>query len=106
MRGADVAFLSAERAARQSNPAGFLDVAPELVVEVMSPDDTSAALEAKAAEYPMTGVVIVLVLDPRTRTAHAYRAGSAPEILPVTGRFEAPDILPGVSLPIASFFEG
>ena len=75
VRGADVAFLSADRAARQSNPAGFLDVAPEFVVEVMSPDDTSAALEATAAEYLAAGVVIVLVLDPRTRTAHAYRAG-------------------------------
>ena len=39
VRGAEVAFVSTERYAQRKTKAGFLDVAPDLVVEVMSPDD-------------------------------------------------------------------
>ena len=49
VRGADVAFISNERYARLKSNRGFLDVAPELVVEVLSPDDRPGELEPQAA---------------------------------------------------------
>ena len=39
VRGADLAYISAERYAKRKQQSGFLDVAQELIVEIMSPDD-------------------------------------------------------------------
>jgi Uma2 family endonuclease len=39
VRGADLAHISAERYAKRKQQSGFLDVAQELIVEIMSPDD-------------------------------------------------------------------
>lgn len=80
VRGADVLFLSTERRElwerRQSEretEAGFLDVAPDLVVEVLSPSESRAAVEEKVAEYLSAGVRLVWVADPATRTVRVHR---------------------------------
>jgi Uma2 family endonuclease len=44
IRGADILFISRERLAR-TTPGKFLDVAPELVVEILSPDDSWSYLK-------------------------------------------------------------
>lgn len=105
VRAADVVFISTERAARNADPHGFFEVPPELVVEIMSPGDTFAEIGAKATEYLDAGVQVVLVLDPRTRTARLCRPGRQAAHLSAAAVFEAPDVLPGVSLPVARFFD-
>ena len=63
VRAADVAFVSRERMA-QVRSHGYLDVAPELIVEVMSPDDAWSNLMEKLDEYFAVGVKLVWVADP------------------------------------------
>lgn len=110
VRGADVLFISKERAAKLTSP-GYLDVAPELVVEVMSPDDRWSEIMQKLREYFAIGVRLVWVADPDPRTVYAYRSptdvrlfteskgGVTPPLLP------GDDVLPGFSAAVASLFE-
>ncbi|HSN78150.1 MAG TPA: Uma2 family endonuclease [Anaerolineae bacterium] len=65
IRAADVAFVSAERLARPAK--GFLEVAPDLMVEIMSPDDRWPAMREKLADYFSIGVERVWVVEPQNR---------------------------------------
>ena len=104
MRAADILYISTERLAGRA-PVGYLEVAPELVVEILSPDKRRGAVEEKLKDYFAVGVDLVWVVDPEERYVLAYR-GSLFDV----ERFERGDvladeeILPGFSLPVADIF--
>ena len=104
VRGADVLFISNERHA-QLTSSGYLDVAPELVVEVMSPDDRWSEVRLKLQEYFQIGVKLVWIADPDSRTVYAYR--SLTDVREFTERdaLSGDDVLPDLSVPVASLFE-
>jgi Uma2 family endonuclease len=81
VRGADVAFVSYERLPADRQPAGFLDVAPELIVEVMSEDVSWKEMEQKIAEYHAFGVDTVWVVEPRLLAVRVYPRGGDPFVL-------------------------
>lgn len=56
VRGPDVAFFSYTRLPKSIKPRPYPDVAPELVFEVLSPDDRWREVLAKVAEYLKAGV--------------------------------------------------
>jgi Uma2 family endonuclease len=85
----DVAFISNERWVQQSDPDGYLEIAPDLIVEVLSPDDRWTAVTQKLKEYFSIGVRLVWVADPETRTVFAYRS------LTDVREFTEHDTLPG-----------
>jgi Uma2 family endonuclease len=105
VRRADVAFVSAERRPGWSRPAGFLDVAPDLVVEVLSPNDTVMDLTEKLPEYFAIGVRLVWVIDPRARRVHACRSPTDVREFGATERLPGDDVLPGFEVPVATLFE-
>jgi len=105
VRGADVAFISHERYAQQKKETGFLDVAPELVVEILSPDDRWSDITQKLREYFSIGVKLVWVADPATRTVYAYRSLTDVREFPETATLTGDDVLPGFSVPVAALFE-
>jgi pimeloyl-ACP methyl ester carboxylesterase len=76
VRGIDVIFISHQRLA-QAAPEGYLDVAPELAVEVVSPSDRWSEVMDKLAEYFAVGVLMVWLVDPRKRQIHvSHRTAS------------------------------
>ena len=105
VRGADVAYLSNERYERLGSKRGFLDVAPDLVVEVLSPHDSAAGLTQKLREYFAIGVRLVWVADPDARAVLAYRSLTDVRELRETDRLSGDDVLPGFEVPVASLFE-
>jgi len=105
VRGADVAFVSFQRLPKDAPVAGFLDVPPELIVEVLGNDISWAAMEEKIAEYHEAGVDLVWVLDPRTLTLGAYPRGASPVLLRDTDTVSADPYVPGFSCRVAEFFE-
>ena len=104
VRGADVAFISNERLA-QAKSKSFLDVAPELIVEVLSPDDRWRDINAKLKEYFAIGAQVVWIADPQSRQVHVYRSLTNVAILSGNDTLTAEDILPGFSAPVSDFFE-
>jgi Uma2 family endonuclease len=106
-RGADVCFLSyAKLPADQKLPKGVLEAIPELVVEVKSPSDSWTDVLSKVEDYLGAGVEVVLVLDPATESASAYRTGANQLTFAKDGELTVPDVLPGFAVPVARFFEG
>jgi Uma2 family endonuclease len=103
VRAADVAFISNERMA-QVKSKSYLDVAPELVVEVLSPDDAWSDLMEKLDEYFACGVKLAWVIDPRTQQVYVYHAVTQVERFTVKDTLGGGDVLPGFSVPVAELF--
>src|SRR5262249_34881376 len=78
LRSPDVAFVQKPRLP-QGTPEGFLHLAPDLAVEILSPGDRAGAVARKVAEYLSFGVRLLWVIDPGTRSVVVYRPGAAPQ---------------------------
>jgi Uma2 family endonuclease len=103
VRGADVAFISRQRAARI--PPGFLTVAPELVVEVMSPDDRWSEVRRKIEEYFSIGVERVWVVEPEDQKVLIFRSPVELTELKMGDTLPGEGALAGFALPLAELFE-
>jgi Uma2 family endonuclease len=103
VRAADIAFISNQRLA-QATERGFLDVAPELVVEVMSPDDTWSEVNDKLADYFSIDVKLVWIVDPLRSRIHVYRSLTNVTILAEDDQLTGEDVLPGFTLSISAIF--
>lgn len=74
VRAADLVLISRDRYAR-CDPGGYLDVAPELVIEILSPEhDLWCYVMGKLADYLAAGVDRVWLVDPELRSLFAYRS--------------------------------
>ncbi len=105
VRAPDAAFFVAGRADLADLPAGFSEVVPDVVVEVVSPWDTRAEIQAKIREWLEAEVRLVLYLYPDTRTAHAIRSLTDRQELTSSDILDLGDVLPGFSCPVADFFD-
>ena len=104
VRGADVAFISYQRLPRDTDISGFLEQAPELIIEVLSDDTSWSEMETKIGEYHTAGVDLVWVLDPRSLTLRAYARGATPVLLREADTASADPHMPGFSCRVADFF--
>jgi len=105
VRAADAAFITNDRYERLTSRQGFLDVAPQLVVEVLSPTDPAGGLVQKLREYFAAGVLLVWVVDPEARAVLAYRSLTDVREFKEQDRLPGDDVLPGFETPVAGFFE-
>lgn len=103
VRGADVAYISRERLA-QASPDGYLDVAPELIVEIVSPNDRWTDITAKLEDYFSIGVELVWLVDPQRRRVSCYRSPTELALLGPGDTLTAEPMLPGFALPVAGLF--
>ena len=104
VRGADIAFVSRERLA--DTPAkGFLTVAPELVVEIVSTSDRWQEMRQKIEEYFAIGVQRVWIVEPDNRDVLVYSASTEMRKLGEGDLLTGEGVLEGFSLPVAQLFE-
>jgi len=103
-RAADVLFISNERYARVRS-SSYLDVAPELVVEILSPDDSWSEVTQKLREYFAIGVRLVWVADPRARSVYAYHSLTDVREFTENDDLTGDEVLPGFAVKVASLFE-
>lgn len=104
IRAADVAFISTQRYA-QVHSDSYLDVAPELVVEVMSPADTWSEVKQKLRDYFTANVVVAWIVDPATESITAYNADGHVQEYTATDMLVAEAVLPGFAVRVAEIFE-
>jgi Uma2 family endonuclease len=96
----DVVFVSRGRLPAPL-PAGFLRMAPDLAVEIVSPRNTVSEVQEKVLMYLDAGTRMVWIVDPRSRTATVYRSRHDVEIVAEGEVLEGGDILPGLRLPLS-----
>jgi Uma2 family endonuclease len=108
VRRPDVAFISAQRLRGIDLNAVPLPIAPDLALEIVSPNDRADDLLLKVSQYLAAGVRAVWLLYPNTRLAYRYLAGKLePEVrsAEASHTFEEPELLPGFSIPLDQVFE-
>jgi Uma2 family endonuclease len=100
VRAPDAAFV---RSGREIGEA-FIEGAPELAVEVLSPSDRPGYIREKVAEWLEAGAEAVWVLDPRKKTAEIHEPARPPRLLGIEDTLQAGEVLPGFELPMAKLF--
>ncbi len=92
-------------ATAEARHRGPVESAPDIAIEVTSPDDRPGQLAEKLAFYLRIGVPLVWIVDPEERTLTAYRQGEPASIHSGGEVIDARPVLPGFSLKLATLFE-
>ena len=95
VRVPDVGFVAKERFEALAAPEGFFPGAPDLAVEVVSPTDQAADLQAKVTEYLEAGTALVWVVYPRTRQVAIHRPAGEATVIGEDGVLTGEPVLPG-----------
>ena len=102
VRAPDVAFV---RAGRPPAPnRGYYLGAPDLLVEVLSPDDRPGYVAEKVAEWLEAGAQVVWVVDPRKRTLTVHESNREPRVLGARDTVRGGNLLPGFELDVGGIF--
>ena len=103
----DISFVAKERLQGLSElPDGFLEGAPDLAVEVLSPGNTVEEIHDKLVEYFENGTRLAWVIHPKENYLLVYRSAQEPDrLLKSSDCLEGEEIVPGFSLPIAELFQ-
>ncbi|MGH2351789.1 MAG: Uma2 family endonuclease [Chloroflexota bacterium] len=104
VRAPDVAFVSEARLPPPEQRAGFFPGAPDLAIEVVSPNDTATEVLEKVQEYLAAGSRLVWVADARTRRVSVYRADGTVQFLREEDTLSGEDVLPGFTLRVRDIF--
>jgi Uma2 family endonuclease len=107
----DVAFVRLERLPPPAERVSFLRVVPDLAIEIRSPSETDADVQAKLALYLRAGVQLIWLVDPRQQTIDEFRPSAVASAQPRRLRADAGDVLdagavvPGFRLRVSEVFE-
>ena len=100
----DVAFVA--KARQHLIPArGYAELAPDLVAEILSPDDRPGEVLTKVGDWLDAGVRLVWVVDPLRREARVYRADGSLRTVEGTALLSGDDVLPGFACRLADFLD-
>ena len=104
VRAPDYGFISYERMAEPPPPRGYADVIPDLVLEVVSPNDRQAEIDAKTQMWLEAGVRLVLVAYPETQEVHAHHDDGAVVRYGIGDTVVGDPVLPGFACLVADIF--
>ncbi|MDQ3693599.1 MAG: Uma2 family endonuclease [Chloroflexota bacterium] len=104
LRAPDVGFIRAERLPADFDDGGFLRVAPDIVVEVLSPSDRLAPALSKVAAWLEAGAAVVWLVDPAAETVTVFGPEASPRGLTIEQTLDGGDILPGFTFPVRDIF--
>ncbi|BAY80089.1 hypothetical protein NIES25_65770 (plasmid) [Nostoc linckia NIES-25] len=99
-RSPDVAWIRKERwdALTPEQKEKFPPIAPDFVLELMSPNDTLRETQEKMQEYIDNGVKLGWLINPKMRQVEIYRLSQPVEILTSPQELSGEDVLPGFIL--------
>jgi Uma2 family endonuclease len=104
VRKPDSAFVATGRLMNNKTPKGDIDIAPDLVIEVISPNDTYEEVMTKVMDYKSAQVRLIWVISPETKTVWVRRVDGTCVELNETGTLSGEDVLPGFTCPVAELF--
>lgn len=104
VRGADVAFVASERLSPEDVPVGFVSMAPDVAIEIVSPSNSAADIQEKVFEYLDAGTRLVWVVYPTRREVAVYRSREDIRVLTESGALGGEDVLPGLEVPVEELF--
>jgi Uma2 family endonuclease len=94
VRAPDIAFVRRERLPDPIGD-GFPELAPDLVVEVLSPGDRPGETLAKVADWIDAGTRLIWVVDAQRRIARVYRQDGTESLVAESDSLDGEAVLPG-----------
>jgi len=104
VRAPDIAFIRQQRVDEVGETKGFWPGAPDLAVEVLSPDDTIAEVEEKVAEWLTAGTRQVWLVSIKLRTLTLYRSPTDISVVTENELLDGGDVLPGFRIQVKEIF--
>lgn len=104
VRAPDVAVMRRHRLPSPL-PKGFVNGPPDLVIEVLSPDDRSEEMREKVQQYLARGVTIVVVIDPDRKTVRVWRPSAERVELSGDDALDLDAVVSGFRCPVHELFD-
>lgn len=104
VRAPDAAFVRKERVEEAGAVEGYWPGAPDLAVEVISPNDRYTEVEDKVMEWLEAGTRMVAVVNPQRETVTVHRSRRDITVLEAEDALDGGDVVPGWSLSVGELF--
>ena len=104
IRVPDVSFVAKGRITPEQSAAGYIEVVPDLAVEVVSPNDKARELNEKLEEYLRAGVKLVWIIHPKTKTVDVHRPSGDNTRLNATDNLSGESVISGFECKVSELF--
>ncbi len=104
VRAPDAAFVAKERLPAGELPPGYLEMVPDLAVEVVSPGDSAREVGEKVDDWMRAGVRLLWAIDPATRSVTVYRSTDDFSVLSEDDNLDGGQVIAGFSANIKDLF--
>jgi len=105
VRAPDIAFVESSRVPEGRQRKKFVEGAPTLAVEIVSPGDLWSEVEDKVNLYLEAGSAAVWIVEPDAQTVTVRTVDAAPRVWRRNEILQGGAVLPGFELPLAELFE-
>jgi Uma2 family endonuclease len=100
----DVAYISAARAKKQDDES-YIDGAPDLAIEVVSPSNSPSEMQQRAGEYLSAGARLVWIVNPTTRTVDVYGSHGSRTVMNGEDMLDGGEVLLGLRISVKQVFK-
>ena len=100
----DLSYVQPARLTQAPRQGSYPIVAPDLVIEIISPTDVKSKVAQKFEMYRENGVRLLWVIWPATRTIDVWRPGAPTVTLQASDTLDGADVIPGWAAPISEVF--
>lgn len=105
-RSPDISVVDKQRLqGMEELPDGFLEGAPDLAVEILSPGNTVEEMHNKIVEYFENDARLVWVIHPNEHYVLVYRSPQPDRLLKSTDALDGEEVIPGFTLPVSELFQ-
>jgi Uma2 family endonuclease len=104
VRGPDISFLSADRIPADGLPEGYISGAPDLAVEIVSPNDRASEIQARVQDYLTSGTPLVWVVYPQQRLVIVHYPDGTARTLSENDTLSGETVIVGFSCQVKEIF--
>jgi Uma2 family endonuclease len=106
VRAPDVSFIRTGRMPAEGVRRGFMKMAPDLAVEVLSPSETASELAEKLDDYRAAQTPLIWVIDPERRDVTIMPRDKPVRLVKIGDTLDGDDVLPGFRMAVVDLFLG
>ena len=105
-RAPDISFVSKEHLTGLKEPTeSFFRFAPDLAIEVLSPNNTRAETQERLKDFFASGTRLAWIIDPESKSAEICYSLEERKLVGPNGELNGEDVVPGFRFKLAELFK-